>query len=107
MNSLNCWLNGGAVAILASHCFCTQAAAPRQTFALRDTRGLIAPDVKTEAVKYLGRAAVRITVNGEDHFGLALLPGTDFQDGVIEADIALKVTTLPGIRNPGFLGIAF
>jgi hypothetical protein len=31
----------------------------------------------------------------------------DFEDGTIEADVALKVTTPAGIRNPGFIGIAF
>jgi hypothetical protein len=78
-----------------------------QTFPLRDTAGLIAPGVKAEAVRYLGRDAVRITIVGEDRGGLALLPGTDFQDGVIEADIALKATTPPGVPYPGFVGIAF
>jgi hypothetical protein len=68
---------------------------------------LTAPNVKAQAVTYLGRKATRITVEGEDHEGLALLPGTDFQDGVIEADIALKTTTPPGVRYPGFVGIAF
>ena len=68
---------------------------------------LIATKVKTEAVKYLGRESVRITVEGEDTAGLALLPGTDFQDGVIEADIALKSTMPAGVRYPGFVGIAF
>jgi hypothetical protein len=46
-------------------------------------------------------------MEGEDHAGLALLPATDFQEGVIEADIALKITTPPGVRYPGFIGIAF
>jgi hypothetical protein len=46
-------------------------------------------------------------VDGQDADGLALLPNTDFQDGVIEADIALKPTTPPGVRFPGFVGIAF
>jgi hypothetical protein len=85
----------------------TPAPAPPRTFPLRDTTGLIASKVKTEAVKYLERECVRITVDGEDAAGLALLPGTDFQDGVIEADIALRATTPPGIRYPGFVGIAF
>jgi hypothetical protein len=78
-----------------------------QTFPLRDTTGLIAPKVKTEAVNYLGRKSVRVTMDGDDRDGLALLPGTDFQDGVIEADIALKTTVPPGVRYPGFVGIAF
>src|SRR4051812_38393797 len=78
-----------------------------QTFPLRDAAGLTAPKTTTEAVTYLGRKCVRLTVEGEDNAGLVLLPGTDFQDGVIEADIALKVTTPPGVRYPGFVGIAF
>jgi hypothetical protein len=35
------------------------------------------------------------------------LRGTDFQDGAIEAEVALKVTTPSGVRMPGFVGIAF
>src|SRR6266478_2851834 len=101
------WLCCGAVTIWAASCLFAQTPAPVQAFPLRDTTGLIAPNVKTEATKYLGRQSVRITIEGDDHEGLALLPGTDFQDGVIEADIALKTTTPPGVRYPGFVGIAF
>jgi hypothetical protein len=97
----------GAVLVLAASALAAQTPAPAQSFPLRTTAGLIAPKVKTEAVQYLGRAAVRITMDGDDHEGLALLPGTDFQDGVIEADIALKITTPPGVKYPGFVGIAF
>jgi hypothetical protein len=57
-------------------------------------------------VEYRGRQAVRLTKEGFAD-GFAVLLGTDFQDGVIEADLALKVTTPKGIRNPGFIGIAF
>jgi len=85
----------------------TSARLQTETFPLRDTTGLVAPNVKAAAVDYQGRKAVRLTVEGSDDAGLALLPGTDFQDGVIEADIALKPTTPPGIRFPGFIGIAF
>ncbi|MGB9069915.1 MAG: hypothetical protein WCC21_15200 [Candidatus Acidiferrales bacterium] len=46
-------------------------------------------------------------MEGEDHDGLALLPGTNFQDGVIEADIAMRNTTPPEVKRPGFVGIAF
>ncbi len=100
-------LSYSAVIVLAATCLFAQIREHVQTFPLRDTAGLIAPKVKTEAVKYLGRRSVRITMEGEDHEGLALLPGTDFQDGVIEADIALKTTAPPGVRYPGFVGIAF
>jgi hypothetical protein len=96
-----------AVAVLGAGGLFAETPGHVQTFPLRDTTGLIASKVKTEAVRYLGREAVRITVEGEDAAGLALLPGTDFQDGVIEADIALKSTMPAGIRYPGFVGIAF
>jgi len=104
--ALKWWLIYGALAVLAASGLYGQT--PRvQTFPLNDTTGLIAPKVKAEAVNYLGRKSVRITLEGEDHEGLALLPGTDFQDGVIEADIALKTIVPPGVRYPGFVGIAF
>jgi len=77
-----------------------------QTFALADVAGLIPKNVNVKAVEYKGRKAVQITSpSAED--GFAVLPGTDFQDGTIEADIALKITTPPGVRMPGFVGIAF
>src|SRR5216684_1027934 len=96
-----------AVTVLVSGCLLAETPARVQVFPLRTADGLITQKVKTEAVKYLGRESVRITVEGEDRDGMALLPGTDFQDGVIEADIALKSTTPPGVRFPGFVGIAF
>jgi hypothetical protein len=77
-----------------------------QTFALTETKGLIEQNVKLESVEYQGRKAVRLTKDSEND-GFALLPGTDFQDGTIEADLALKVTTPPGVRMPGFIGVAF
>jgi hypothetical protein len=106
MNALTSLATAGTLALLASHSPQAQAA-PVQTFALRDAQGLTAPDIKSIAVRYLGRDSVRITVEGEDRDGLVLLPGSDIEDGVIEADIALKTTSPAGVRNPGFIGIAF
>jgi hypothetical protein len=77
-----------------------------QTFALHEGKGLIERNVKLEAVEYQGRKAIRLTKQTPED-GFALLPDTDFQDGTIEADIALKVITPPGVRMPGFIGIAF
>ena len=77
-----------------------------QTFPLTDITGLIAKNVDVKPAEYKGRKAVLVTSpSAED--GVAVLPGTDFQDGTIEADIALKITTPPGVRMPGFVGIAF
>src|SRR5579872_3992868 len=77
-----------------------------QTFPLAGTQDLEEHNVKVEVVEYKGRKAVRVALTGRTE-GLALLRGTEFTDGTIEADVALKVTTPPGIRNPGFIGIAF
>jgi len=100
-------LISGALTLLAASCLFAETPPRVHTFPLRETTGLLAPKAKAEAVDYLGRKSVRITLEGEDHEGLVLLPGTDFQDGVIEADIALKTTVPPGVRYPGFVGIAF
>jgi hypothetical protein len=100
------WLYSCAIGLAAGSLF-AQTPTRVQTFPLRDSTGLTAPKVKTEAVNYLGRKCVRLTVEGEDNGGLVLLPGTDLQDGVIEAEFALKATTPPGVRYPGFVGIAF
>ena len=42
-----------------------------------------------------------------DEATLALINGTQFRDGTIEVDIATKVNAPPGVRRPGFTGIAF
>jgi hypothetical protein len=72
--------------VVAASGLLAQSQSRTQTFPLRDSTGLIPLKVKTESVNYLGRKCVRITMDGDDRDGLALLPGTDFQDGVIEAD---------------------
>jgi hypothetical protein len=76
-----------------------------QTFALTDTKDLVEQGVKAEAVEYRGRKAIRLTTQGED--GFAFVNGTQFHDGTIEVDMATKLTTPPGVRRPGFTGIAF
>lgn len=77
-----------------------------QNTAPTDLNDLIVTGGKAETVEYLGRKAVRLTTqSNEDVF--AFLKGIQFQDGTIEADIAVRITTAPGVRMPGFLGIAF
>lgn len=76
-----------------------------QTFALTDAKDLTLDGLKAEAVEYRGRKAVKLTAVGEA--GVAVLNGTQFRDGTIEVDIATKVLTPPGVRMPGFTGIAF
>jgi hypothetical protein len=72
--------------------------------------GLKSLNVKAESVTYRGRKAVRVTdpaANVPDGARLAIVSGTDFADGVIEAE--LTGDALPGAPDTvrGFTGIAF
>jgi hypothetical protein len=82
------------------------AAQAPQTFALTDTGDLVVTGGKAEAVEYQGRKAVRLTTTSDESI-VAQIKGTHMQDGTIEADLAMKATTPPGVRMPGFIGIAF
>lgn len=83
------------------------AASPAQhSFALADTAALSVASGKAESVEYLGRKAVRLTTQAESDI-FAYVNGYSIQDGVIEVDIAVKITTPPGVRMPGFTGLAF
>jgi hypothetical protein len=84
-----------------------QSVPPSQTFALNDIKDLTLAGAKAEAVEYRGRKAVRLTMPDGVEDGFAFLNGTEFRDGTIEMDIATHTTTPPGVRMPGFSGIAF
>jgi len=78
------------------------------TISFQNPAALEAHQVKVEEAEYLGRKAIRLTTaTPADESGFAILPGIDFQDGTIEADLAVKITTPPGVRMPGFSGISF
>lgn len=73
---------------------------------LSDTNRLLLVNVNAETVEYQGRKAIRLTrTSAQD--GFAIVRDVAFQDGTIDADIAVKIKTPPGVRMPGFVGIAF
>lgn len=73
-----------------------------------DAANLELRNAKVEPVEHLGRKAMRLTAaDPRGEAPLAVLRGVDFQDGTIEADIAVKITVPPGVRMPGFTGLAF
>jgi hypothetical protein len=80
-----------------------------QEFPLTDTTALVADGVPVDAAEFLGRKAVRIVKpeQGSEGAGFVPLRGVDFQDGTIEADVAVKITRTPADSMPGFIGIAF
>jgi hypothetical protein len=81
------------------------AQARAQSFPLTDAKGLTPRDATIEPVEVFGRKAIKVTTDKPECFAFA--PNVEFQDGTIEVDLAVKTTAPPGVRMPGFLGIAF
>ncbi|UWZ82502.1 DUF1080 domain-containing protein [Occallatibacter riparius] len=84
----------------------TAPASAPQNFALTDASALAVTGGKAEAADYLGRKAVRLTTAAESDI-FAFVNGSNLQDGAIDVDLAIKITTPPGVRMPGFTGLAF
>jgi hypothetical protein len=79
-----------------------------RAFALASPADLEAHGVKVEAVSYRGRAAVRLNeLPGNQRRALALLKGTSFKDGTIEAELAGLPAAGAAEAARGFVGIAF
>lgn len=103
--SVRCATAAVALALLAG----SGRAASNQPAPSIDPASLEAHNVKVEAAEFLGRKAIRLTTvpPDKDGGGFALVRGSDFQDGAIDVDMAVKITTPPGVRMPGFTGLAF
>jgi len=83
--------------------------APGRTIALDTADGLSLFAVKAEAVTYQGRKAVRLVEapGAVDGPTVALIPGTDFGDGVVEIDLAGMNTPGAPEGSRGFVGVVF
>ncbi len=81
-------------------------ASPTQTARTFTLNDMTVTGGKAETVEYQGRKAIRLTTQSSEEV-FAFLKGIQIQDGTIEADIALKITTPAGVHMPGFVGIAF
>src|ERR1041385_5855778 len=82
-----------------------------QTIPLDSSNQLKLVNVKAEAVTFKGRKAIRIDDAARPELGdegrLAILPNTDFQDGVIEVDLPGEPRPGAGEGARGFVGVAF
>jgi hypothetical protein len=82
-----------------------------ETFPLNSASGLKLIQVKAEAATFKGRKALRITDDAPPTAGdagrLALLPGNQFQDGVIELDMTGDVMSGASQAARGFVGLVF
>lgn len=89
----------------------TATALQAQTFPLDSPDQLKFVNVKAETVTFKGRKAIRVHDAAPPNLGdegrLAILTGTDFQDGVIEVDLAGEPRAGAGEGARGFVGIAF
>lgn len=81
------------------------------TFSMNSSDGLDVVNGKAESTTYRGRKAVRLFAAHNDPMAddtvVAMLPGTDFRNGTIEADIAGYPRPDAPKDDRGFVGIAF
>jgi len=75
-----------------------------QSFPLQSTEGLTFRNVKAQPDSYKGRKALRAEASDN---GLAILGGTEFQDGTIEVDLAGEPGPGASSQARGFVGVAF
>ena len=83
---------------------------PVKTISLEATDQLRPVNVKIETVTYKGRKALRVLDAAQgtgEQERLVVLPQTDFQNGVIEVDLAGEPGPNAGEGARGFVGLAF
>jgi len=82
-----------------------------QTISLDSPDQLKLMNVKVESVTFKGRKALRVLDAAAEGVGdegrMVILPKTDFQDGVIEVDLAGEPGPGAGEGARGFVGVAF
>jgi hypothetical protein len=113
-NSACCFV-GLAPVFLWSSAFGPQAKPSAATFRLDSLKGLEIINIQAKVAEYRGRRAVHLVRRADQPSeatpqtadSLAILSGTDFKDGTIEAELA----GMPAVDAPadarGFIGIAF
>ncbi len=106
-------MNSGASRLLISFLFtffCISAM-QAQTISLDSPDQLKLINVKAETVTFKGRKALRVLDAAKPGSGdegrLVILPKTDFQDGVIEVDLAGEPGPGASEGARGFVGVAF
>lgn len=114
MRGLQAMLISMALMVVASGA--AFGAGSERTFRLKSAAGLELRNVAAESVVYGGRAAIKLierpapetaqSPTGE-YEAVAILPDSDFENGVIEVELAAKPRAGAGEGARGFVGIAF
>lgn len=91
--------------------FASGSSLKAQSISLDSPEQLKLMNVKAEVTNFKGRKALRVQDAAAQGIGdegrLAILPKTDFQDGIIEVDLAGEPGPNAGEGARGFVGIAF
>ena len=99
------------LAVLATIFWISAGGAQAQTISLDSLDQLKLVNVKAETVTFKGRKALRVLDAAAPGLGdegrLVILPNSDFQDGVIEVDLAGEPGPGAGEGARGFVGVAF
>jgi hypothetical protein len=98
--------------IAAGASLATPSTTLQRTFVLTTVEGLELRNVTADAVTYRGRSAVRFVETprqgaSDEKPSLAVLPNSDFDNGVIEVELAGKPRGDAADTARGFVGIAF
>ncbi|MDX2032559.1 MAG: hypothetical protein SF339_17930 [Blastocatellia bacterium] len=100
-----------AIFLAIAAAFSAQAPAQTKAISLAKTSGMTPRNVTMEQATHKGRKALRVTdaapANAGDGDRLLILTEVDFQDGVIEVDLAGGVMPNAGEGARGFVGLAF
>jgi len=81
----------------------------QQTIRLDSTQGLQPFGVRLETVTYRERKALRVveTPGSQPALGIAMIPRTEFGDGILEIDLAGSLAPGAPADARGFVGLAF
>jgi Domain of Unknown Function (DUF1080) len=100
-----------ALAVIAGGASTQKATVPARTFRLDSLDGLELVNAKAEISNYRGRGAVHLVPlpghESGDEMMMAILSGTDFGDGTIEAEVAGAPRAGAPPDQRGFIGILF
>ena len=100
-----------AIALIAGLAWAQKKTEAAREFRLDSLTGLELVNAKAEVADYRGRRAVHLVpvpaTEKMDNMMLAILDGTDFSDGVIEAEIAGAPRSDAPADARGFIGVLF
>lgn len=91
--------------ILLSYCFTTSIFA--QNFSLKKTDGIVAINTEITELRHKDKAALKVKAIVSNKSALVLIPNSDFENGIIEFEMAANRSPGSHPESRGFAGLAF